>query len=262
MKISNSKMSRQTYSEGTTNLIGSMGLIYGGISKTSDIGWSNIKIDKLQETPLKILLHYRTEPPKINFVEVTSFLNGYIYGIDVNKKKEHKEIFSIKRYKDGPEISKPNKGETKVFDVSEIIIQTKQYLKDNPIPEGEMIIEAHSEYYHPTKPENKHTKSRRIYAALAIGKPRDKNQNYLLMEDSGFVPEGKTDRNILEGLAMSVIGCEEIENTHPISLNRNTHYDEIYIASVFGDIPEYEKGWAQIQLIYVKPPNEIMEKIK
>lgn len=200
--------------------------------------------------------------PKINFVEVTSFLNGYIYGIDVNKKKEYKEIFSINRDKDGPEISKPNKGETKVFDVSEIINQTKQHLKEYPIPEGEMIIEAHSEYYHPTKPENKHTKSRRIYAALAIGKPKDRKQNYLLMEDSGFVPEGKSDRDILEGLAMSVIGCEEIENTHPVSLNKNTFYEEIYIASVFDDIPDNEKGWAQIQLIYVEPPNSIMEEIK
>jgi len=249
------QFSKDQFTRGTTELRGVLGLVNTQISLISDLSWSQEILDKLTLNPKNILLHYMTEPPKCNFIEVTTFFDGAILGIDIMKsQKVFPTLFSIERTKDGPKILNDNNGSIKVFDASSIVEITKNYLQKFPILGGEMLIEAHAE----TNPPISEGKA---YCVLAIGKPKNPDQNYLLMEDAGSIIESKGQKipDILESIALSILGCEQIENNQRKYFGgEQTEYQEIYLVYNFRDIPQGDLGWAQVQVLYVAPPKDIL----
>lgn len=239
--------SSDKFTEGTVNLNGAMGIPFASIGTFSQI--KNLSPSHLAEKPKKILLHYLTEPPKINFVSVTSFLDGGVYGIDCNvpvNEKVIKEIFSVLLQDDGIFIGPPSRKGMKtkvipVFDASGLIPQSKAFLNAFPLKPGSLVFEANSERHTDSEAE--------IYALLAVAAPEDPNQNYLLMEDSGVIEEGETFLDKQKSLARSIFACEQIENDWGDEI---TKYTKIYLFGVSGKVPP--ESHVQVQMIYCAPP--------
>ena len=234
------------FTEGTANLIGVMGLPLAHVSSVKDL--RGVSMERITERPTSILLHYLTEPPKVNFVSVTSFLQGGIYGIDCNKVGDFPLIFSIHKVDGTAEINYAGKG-VPVYDASKLINHSREFLRGHPIRPGSLVFEAHSEI--------QMNEDARLYALLAIGKPKAPDQCYLLMEDAGVVltdkggAKNKRDDEKRESLALSIIGCEEVENVWG---DEKTEYEAIYLVGIFQDLPAYCR--AQVQMIYCAPPKQ------
>lgn len=232
--------SSDVFTQGTTKLVGAMGL---PLAQVGTLGkFKGLDTTLFAERPKKILLHYLTEPPKINFVAVTSFLQGGVYGLDYARPTPpFPEVFSLRRDKLGAKVVEPGKGDIPVVDASMLISLSRVFLHRFPIEQGSLVFEAHSEIYT--------EKAGKIYALLAIARPKDPQQCYLLMEDAGIFGYKDTDRVKQESLALSIIGCEQAEN---IASSVQTEYEAIYLVGVFADVPA--ESWAQVQMIYCAPP--------
>jgi hypothetical protein len=204
-------------------LIGSLGIVNCSVGSIVDAGLRQPGSSRLTPRLERLVAHYLTEPQKVNFVTVTSFLNGLLYGLDVDPARDgFIPLFSISRVGDHPVIAPFDAGEVKVFDARVLAAKGRELLKAYPIEEGEgPFYEASSE-----TPENAGLKPGRIYAALAIARPADKDQCYLLMEDAGRVPKNGRDESILKSLALSVPACEKREN---LDVKRKTLYEEVYL---------------------------------
>lgn len=249
------------FTEGTNNLQGCLGLVFGGMIKESDLVFFAKQMPKMTPGLSDIIRHYQTEPPKVNFVGVTSFLNGPVWGIDHEKPAEGwPEIFNLGDGENPFQRVDPGKGDVKVYNASGLVDLTREYLEKYPIRPGDLVFEAHKELEikDPKDEEEKdRDKPRHFYVALAIAKPKDPDQNYLLMEDAGRINWGEDIGTIRESLALSVLGCELVENMmKKIGEAKQTRYEEIYL--VILDKVVKGAGWGQIQMIYCAPPRRAL----
>ena len=242
------------YTQPAPRLVGALGLVNCSVGCLEQLGWEQGSLGKLTPRIQKIICHYLTEPQKVDFVQVTTFLNGLIYGIDIESKKDcFEKLFSIKRTEKGPKRLPFSNGEIKVYNANCLSDLTQEYLERFPIEEGEgPFFEANSEVFSGDE-GIKDIKEGRIYAGLAIGKPVNDEQCYLLMEDSGYITDGM-DEAIIESLAFSIYACEIRENLK----NNSTKYEEIYVVSVFDDFKIGMPKHAQVQMIYAAPPKKIL----
>jgi hypothetical protein len=251
-----------TFCEGTTDLVGCLGVPRFSVA-TPDMAkkLSPISVHELTDGSRRIMMHYMTEPTKVNFVGVTSFLNGALFGVDYihqgfpGKKPLRADDFGTIGVLD-------NHGhEMPVYDASILAERGAAFLEQYPIQPGSLVFEAHKELFVDAKFVARcsgqfHSEGIRVWALLAIGVPEDPSHNYLLMEDAGFVRDITSGCDAVTCLAMakSIIACQAVENGQP---GPKVSYKEVLILGGFANVPV--GSHLQVQLIYLKPPECALE---
>lgn len=242
------------YCMGSDSLRGALGLVWCQARCISTLSRCNKILPRLKETPARIIKHYATEPPAVNFVEVSTFFHGKVLGLDINSAAPFPKLFSLSRH-DLEVCQEHQRGQDfnsiPVYDARALLRKSRDFLSKHPISPGARVFVA--------KCESEGNPGETVYAMLAIAEPQDLDANYLLMEDAGKLDEKAATSEIAEvqeSLALSVLACEEIENNPPLGGHLAFRYKAVYLVWDTATVKAEDRGWAQVQLMYLAPPKD------
>lgn len=179
---------------------------------------------------------------QINMVTVSSFCGpgGQVWGYDIFKQEKQKE-FSV------------GEDEIPVFSGEPLLRATKQLLGtvDDPV----FPILPGSHVLCATK-NIKMDGPTAIYAAIALGIPKDRNSACLMMEDVGQLSlekhNGEVKKEIKQKLAESIIA---------VGANQKVQYEEIFVAMRSGEVPKNSMGCALVASPYLALPIPVAERL-
>lgn len=244
------------YCVGADSLRGALGVVWCQARCISTLPRCHKILPRLNETPARIVKHYATEPPAVNFVEVTTFFHGQLLGLDIDSAAPFPKLFSLSRrdmevYEEHR--SQQDANSITVYDARVILKKSQEFLVRYPISPGSRVFEAKCESKEEGRP------GETVYAMLAIAEPEDPHANYLLMEDAGKFEKDSSASKTVEAqhsLALSVLACEEIENSPPLGGHFAFRYKAVYLIWDMVTVGTDDRGWAQVQLMYLAPPKD------
>ncbi|MEK7102969.1 MAG: histidine decarboxylase, pyruvoyl type [Patescibacteria group bacterium] len=180
-----------------------------------------------------------------NMVTVSSFCgpNGLIWGLDVCKTELRKHTLFPNKLKQGADYIGVHNADGLMKAFASLTGGV-----DDPLfcfQPGSHVLSAAKSYYA--------NGPKKIYAALALGIPKDRTQNAcLLMEDVGFLPRRNTtklERKVLDNLVHSVLA---------VGLNQRVQYSDIFIGLKTLDVNKGETGCALVSAPYFLLPKALL----